>query len=65
MLESVENTLILMILVLIQCIVINIVYIQGDSYEWFGVQKCGMQSNKCPLCSHEARFYMGFFISNG
>ena len=54
MLESVDVKLVPMILMLIQCIVINIVYIQGDSYEWFGVQKCGMQSNKCPqiCCAH-------------
>ena len=64
MLESVDVKLVPMILMLIQCIIINIVYIQGDSYEWL-VQKCSMQSNKCPLCLHEARFYMEFFISNG
>ena len=34
MLESVDVKLVPMILMLIQCIIINIVYIQGDSYEW-------------------------------
>ena len=51
MLESVDVKLVPMILMLIQCIVIiyKVIHMSG-----FGVQKCGMQSNKCPqiCCAH-------------